>query len=731
VHVIYQSYCADWLHRSNAQSAVASSITILASRCEAMHLENLDLMSKSRDSLHNIIFQQGQEFHLMLSELKQLKSQEIEQLKAQKSQRGDSLNIPSDPSNTSFGLIEDAHRVATPEATKAFDRSLTAMAKQISDMLSGAEATSAALSILKSLAFREMPMRHMEINPTFGQTYTWIFKEQATGFAAWLKHRNGIFWISGKAGSGKSTLMKFLASHRRTQDLLQSWSQGKRVCTPAFYFWNSGFAMQKSQLGLLQSLLYQVYKAFPATMGPTCAVRWRLEDLERLEPPPWSLEEASKCFRAALAYLEPTSRFCIFIDGLDELEGDHYELVTYLEDLAKYSHVKICVSCRPWNVFRRAYANEQTNMVKLEDLTRKDMEIYVSGKLQSDPRYVRLARTDPSANLLAQEIHQRADGVFLWVFLVIRSLLRGLSEDDDIPTLYRRLRALPQDLRSWFRHMLDGIDEIYSGLSSRSLLVACIAEGPLPVLSFWHVELEMTHPMFAFDAAVEAITPDTYDARLYSVSGLVNKWCRDLLEVRKTMSEKRPQNAQQPLGPADTEQRGFQALDQHRVEFLHRSVKDFLTEPEIQALLCQRAGESFSPRLTILQSYVAQCKALAVERENTIDLSLYRTWATQAVFYARAYEETSGTCPTKELDEISRVGDIWQARCGNRRVHWSNEEDFLAFVKKHGIERYQEGTSAHLSPDMALDPGQRQSRKRDRLKGMFSRGSLRDSWSSS
>jgi hypothetical protein len=279
--------------------------------------------------------------------------------------------------------------------------------------------------------------------------------------------------------------------------------------------------------------------------------------------------------------------------------------------------------------------------------------------------------------------------------------------------------------------MLDGIDEIYSGLSSRSLLVACIAEGPLPVLSFWHVELEMTHPMFAFDAAVEAITPDTYDARLYSVSGLVNKWCRDLLEVRKTLSEARPKNAQQPLGPADAEQRSFQALDQHRVEFLHRSVKDFLMEPEIQALLRQRAGESFSPRLTILQSYLAQCKALAVERENTIDLGLYRTWATQAVFYARAYEETSSSCPTKELDEISRVGDIWQARCGNRRVHWSNEEDFLAFVKKHGIERYREGTGAHLSPGMALDPGQRQSRKRDRLKGMFSRGSLRDSWSSS
>ncbi len=37
----------------------------------------------------------------------------------------------------------------------------------------------------------------------------------------WLRSGNNVFHISGKAGSGKSTLMKFLANHKRIQDELE------------------------------------------------------------------------------------------------------------------------------------------------------------------------------------------------------------------------------------------------------------------------------------------------------------------------------------------------------------------------------------------------------------------------------------------------------------------------------------------------------------------------------
>lgn len=47
-------------------------------------------------------------------------------------------------------------------------------------------------------------------------------------FLSWLASRSGIFHIHGKLGSGKSTLMKFLASHERTRAEAKKWA-GKAI----------------------------------------------------------------------------------------------------------------------------------------------------------------------------------------------------------------------------------------------------------------------------------------------------------------------------------------------------------------------------------------------------------------------------------------------------------------------------------------------------------------------
>lgn len=40
-------------------------------------------------------------------------------------------------------------------------------------------------------------------------------------------------------------------------------------------------------------------------------------------------------------------RFCFFIDGLDEYDGDHEDVIQLLHDLARGKNVKICASSRP------------------------------------------------------------------------------------------------------------------------------------------------------------------------------------------------------------------------------------------------------------------------------------------------------------------------------------------------------------------------------------------------
>lgn len=95
--------------------------------------------------------------------------------------------------------------------------------------------------ILNSLAFEGMYGRFEAVDEAHYKTFGWIFKpdggegcDSGEGndlkrssselFKHWLSLGRDIFHISGKLGSGKSTLMKFLCEHERTREGLQQWA---------------------------------------------------------------------------------------------------------------------------------------------------------------------------------------------------------------------------------------------------------------------------------------------------------------------------------------------------------------------------------------------------------------------------------------------------------------------------------------------------------------------------
>jgi hypothetical protein len=55
-------------------------------------------------------------------------------------------------------------------------------------------------------------------------------------FARWLRSNEPLFWISGKAGSGKSSLMSLIKDDSRTNRALSTWAEGQKVYTasPAY-----------------------------------------------------------------------------------------------------------------------------------------------------------------------------------------------------------------------------------------------------------------------------------------------------------------------------------------------------------------------------------------------------------------------------------------------------------------------------------------------------------------
>jgi hypothetical protein len=135
--------------------------------------------------------------------------------------------------------------------------------------------------------------------------------------------------------------MKYICSHAVTLHKLKRWAGSEQLFTANFFFWSSGFPIQRSQVGLLQSLLYQVLRACPALIPEICPGTkgvWKRKELFE------ALDKVSK--QAVLPV-----KFCFFIDGLDEYEGDGEDIISLFQDLSLSPSVKLYVSSRPWNIF--------------------------------------------------------------------------------------------------------------------------------------------------------------------------------------------------------------------------------------------------------------------------------------------------------------------------------------------------------------------------------------------
>src|SRR5436190_2134064 len=90
--------------------------------------------------------------------------------------------------------------------------------------------------------------------------------------------------------------------------------------------------------------------------------------------------------------------------------------------------VKLCVSSREYEVSHTAFCDHER--LRLQVLTCKDIES-LGGFEISGVNGVSVA----NKNRLVKEIVERADGIFLWVALVLKSLRDGLQYDNRLSSL--------------------------------------------------------------------------------------------------------------------------------------------------------------------------------------------------------------------------------------------------------------------------------------------------------
>ena len=579
--------------------------------------------------------------------------------------------------------------------------------------------------LLESLYFPDMHARQEGIEEAHKQTFEWIFEKSGDNvhpwhnFIGWLENGRDTYWIAGKAGSGKSTLMNFICHDPRTVAALRTWSGSDEIFISQFFFWNPGTELQKSLTGLLRSLVYQIMDRYPNVMSvlaeSTILAQHRLQQL-----PTWTVQRLGAVVQSLLSHGLGTDRLCIFIDGLDEFEGDQAVLLDLIEGLKQFSWIKFCVSSRPCPLFRERLGSSA--MLKLQDLTKSDMRKYVTDELnhallkasQAQLSSLRLDHT-------IERILRKAEGVFLWVKLAVRDQIEGIWDKDDVDQLERRLEALPDKVEDLYEHMLQKINRVHREEAAQYLQLI-LHKGDLSLFIVALGSHKRIDDILQFSSDI-TISDIRHHCDL--IGERVATTCRGLLEVYEIRdnSERKEETLSRFIANLDSENLPSEQREDlvqlrfhescSQVRFLHRSAFEFFTSNEQGKTFLEANGTtSLHPQVLHVKAVTARTIFLSVI--PSVPIFEITSIMEEALFV----EKETGVAQPALMNLVDRsITILWERSQDHLPdVHWCREwgyfskmkqseisapdpVDFLGFAAYSGLSKYVEYTmDSQLTP---------------------------------
>ncbi|KAI8950152.1 hypothetical protein F4801DRAFT_579768 [Xylaria longipes] len=550
----------------------------------------------------------------------------------------------------------------------------------------------AKICILNSLWYPSIHSREETISETYANTFQWIFEDPETAGKPWdsfvdfLKGDTSTYWITGKPGCGKSTLMKFISDSPKTQALLEQWVGNRDLIKASYYFYYNGGDNQKSEIGLIRSLLYSILDSRRDLVPTTFKTRYK-NAIEGRKYDDLSLPEARRVLRDLTNH---NSNLCLFIliDGLDEFDPvvsrtRVQSLIDLTHSFDEFKNVKLLVSSRPLPEFELGYDGSPSLSVR--HLTQDDIRRYANEKLMNHPRMKILTKKHPRRTRdLLHSVVELSLGVFLWVRLVTESLAEGLTNGDNIGDLKARLNDHPSDLQDLYRTMLYRIDPRYKAQTSRLLSFVHSMTSKyeeLALLDLWFAE--NADDDMVYNTPVKPIEIEEIRDRVQEVQTLFKSRCLGLIE--SAPSKEKPAAGHVSYTPViyDFSINELTAT----ARFIHRSVYEFLNREDVWSeVVKEHLNPTFSATLSLFRSIVLTIKTYRQPSEdiweNIINLAMS---AGRRAKFAELETKQSHSNLLHELDLamrgvmplVYRCPETWRDLCSteayglDRNCHWS------------------------------------------------------------
>lgn len=290
--------------------------------------------------------------------------------------------------------------------------------------------------LMQALAFDQMGTRLATTSTAHAETCQWLFAREE--YTSWrdpeaLHKHHGLFWIKGKPGAGKSTLMKCAR---------QYGDNTHKDLTISFFFHARSGDLERSAEGMYRSLLYQLLEGMPC-LAPSLG-KFTLISTKQS----WPLAELEDMLVSAVHALSTNAVIC-YIDALDECDDeDARKMIEHFETLGQCATkadtgFRVLLSSRHYpHIFL-----DRCLELNLGDQEEHESDIaeYIRCKLKIGKERLALQLQD--------DIRMRACGVFLWVVLVVR-ILNECDARGKTHLLKKRLATVPDGLSELFEEIL-------------------------------------------------------------------------------------------------------------------------------------------------------------------------------------------------------------------------------------------------------------------------------------
>ncbi|KEZ41922.1 hypothetical protein SAPIO_CDS6626 [Scedosporium apiospermum] len=248
---------------------------------------------------------------------------------------------------------------------------------------------------------------------------------------------------------------------------------------------------------------------------------------------------------------------------------------------------------------------------------------------------------------IVDQIGEKSCGVFLWVVLVVRSVLVGLQNWDSLDEILQRLDELPSDLKDLYAHMLKRMPLSYRQQASELFQIAVhfldVQPDELMTPLQLHFATAINDIMDILKWPIEYLCESDQEKAVDSIEGRLRSRCCGLLEVRQMKFHM---------------VQGFSSsiLREPHVHFIHRTAVEFLHLPGIWSdILSLTAETDFNSSVSLFRSCLLLCKAQPSELRIRPADNLVWHYMTCAMEYASLAEDASSPVSSILLDELDRV----------------------------------------------------------------------------